>query len=64
MKKYQDKNNELNSLKHQNKGKCVTCGKTPRGTYWSEYFCADCNIERMDRINESLKQMQDKFKNA
>jgi hypothetical protein len=57
VKPYQDENDEGNSEQHQNDGVCVVCGKSPRGTVWSPYFCFECNVERMDRITKNLEDM-------
>ena len=36
------------------------CGKhrgRPAGTYWSPFWCVECNIERIDRINNRFSEM-------
>lgn len=55
MELYKDKNHEFNSSKYHTGKKCITKGcDKPAGTYWSEYWCVDCNIKRIDRINNSF----------
>ncbi len=36
------------------------CDK-PAGSYWSPYWCFDCNSDRMKRISTSLKNMVSDF---
>lgn len=58
---YQDPNNKGNSPKHHTGKKCVgdmgvvkKCDK-PAGTAWSPYWCFECNVIRMDKIDTFFK---------
>lgn len=58
MELYKDKKCEENSSKYHTGKECVenNCDK-PAGTAWSPYFCVDCNIKRMEKIDESLRKL-------
>jgi hypothetical protein len=36
---------------------CFDCGK-PAGTAWGPYFCPDCDVKRLDKIEANLKSIQ------
>lgn len=57
MSSYRDKASEGNSKKHLSGKDCIDCGE-PAGTAWSPYWCVDCNIKRMDRIDGQLSDLQ------
>ncbi len=55
---YQDLQNEGNSERHRTGKPCVERGcDQPAGTAWSPLWCPACNIERMDRIDASMKRL-------
>ena len=61
MKAYQDPNNKGNSSKYHTGKLCIEgCGR-PAGTAWSPYWCFECNVKRMDRINTQFDAIQDGF---
>ena len=39
---------------------CIECGE-PAGTAWGPYFCPDCDVERLDRIDASLEEIRRSF---
>ena len=54
---YNDKNDPGNGPKYHTGKLCVEgCGR-PAGTYWSPFWCVECNIERIDRINNRFSEM-------
>jgi hypothetical protein len=61
MKAYKDPNNEGNSEKYHTGEKCIKCKTKPAGTYWSLFWCFECNVKRMDRISEQLNQINEGF---
>jgi len=58
---YDDPNDEGNSEKYHTGKLCIECGKRPAGTAWSPYFCFECNVKRIKRIDEQLKQIKKKL---
>lgn len=56
MKAYQDKAHDGNSEKYRTGSTCIECDNQA-GTFWSELWCVDCNIRRMDRITAQLENM-------
>lgn len=62
MPNYSDPNDDGNSSKYHTGMKCIENGcNRPAGTAWSPHWCFECNVIRMDRINENLKKMQQTF---
>ena len=54
---YDDLNHEGNSKKYHTGKSCIEgCGR-PAGTKWSPYWCFECNVKRINRINSQLKQI-------
>lgn len=54
---YDDANHEGNSSKYHTGKLCIEgCGR-PAGTAWSLLWCFECNVERINRINEQFKQI-------
>ena len=33
---------------------CVECGNHNAGTLWGPFFCPDCDVKRLDRIDAGL----------
>lgn len=55
MQAFEDKNHEGNSKKYHTGKQCIEKGcNKPAGTAWSPYWCFDCNVERMRRIESQL----------
>jgi hypothetical protein len=58
---YDDPNHEGNSAKYHTGKLCIEgCGR-PAGTAWSPYWCFECNVERINRINEQFEQITKAF---
>lgn len=54
---FDDPNDEGNSPKYHTGKLCIEgCGRLA-GTAWSPYFCFECNVKRIRRINEELDQI-------
>jgi len=54
---YDDPKHEGNSEKYHTGKKCIEgCGK-PAGTLWSPHWCFECNVKRINRINEQFEQL-------
>lgn len=52
---YNDPNHPGNSARCHTGKLCIEgCGR-PAGTAWSPYWCFECNVRRIDRINTSLE---------
>lgn len=52
---YADRDDPRNGPDYQTGRKCIEgCGR-PAGTAWSPLWCFECNAERMDRIDRSLR---------
>lgn len=60
--KYRDPNCEENSAKYHTGKKCIEkyC-RNPAGTAWGELWCWQHNAERLDRIDKTLKKMEESF---
>lgn len=55
LERYEDPNDPGNSAAHHTGEPCVEgCGR-PAGTRWSPLWCFECNVERMRRIDTSLR---------
>lgn len=39
---------------------CIDCGKDA-GTLWGPYWCPDCDVIRLDRIDKSLNDLTEAF---
>lgn len=51
MKYYRDRDYKGNSPEHHTGKPCIEAGcDKPAGTVWSEHWCFEHNVERMDRI--------------
>lgn len=51
---YQNPDHPGNSSLHHNGKLCYyKCGR-PAGTQWSPVLCFECNVKRMDHINNSM----------
>lgn len=62
MKKHQDPKHSLNGKRYQTGKLCIESGcSRPAGTAWSPHWCQPCNAKRMDRISESLEQIERSF---
>ena len=58
LKPFEDPTHELNGPKYKTGKKCIEpdC-LSPAGTYWSPYWCFECNVKRMERITQSLEEL-------
>ena len=55
---FDDPTHEGNSPKYHTGKKCIVKGcDNPAGTWWSEYWCFECNVKRLNRISDSLESM-------
>lgn len=53
---YKDPDDEGNSAKYRTGKRCINKGcNNPAGTAWSEHWCFECNVKRMDSIGEFLE---------
>ncbi|MFH2074726.1 MAG: hypothetical protein ABIJ57_05180 [Pseudomonadota bacterium] len=54
---YKDPKHEGNSPKYHTGKECIEgCGR-PAGTAWGPYWCFECNIKRIDRINAQFEKI-------
>ena len=54
---YKNIEDEGNSKKYHTGKLCIEgCGR-PAGTAWSPYWCFECNVKRMNRINEGFERL-------
>ena len=52
---FEDPHNDGNSPRYHTGKKCIEgCGR-PAGTAWSPFWCFECNVERIKRIDTQLK---------
>jgi hypothetical protein len=59
MHAYEDPNHTGNSIRHHTGKLCYNkCGR-PAGTAWSPLLCFQCNVVRMNRINDSMKRIEE-----
>lgn len=59
MQRYEDPNDAGNAASHQTGKLCVNrCGR-PAGTQWSPLLCQPCNVVRMNRINDSMRLIEE-----
>ncbi|MDD5015480.1 MAG: hypothetical protein PHW73_10380 [Atribacterota bacterium] len=62
-KGYNDPEDEGNSEKYHTGKSCIEEGcSNPAGTFWSPYWCFECNVKRTDRITEQLTSILRSFK--
>lgn len=58
---YDDPNHEGNSEKYHTGKKCIEgCGR-PAGTAWGAYWCFECNVKRISRIDRQFEQMINRY---
>lgn len=63
MKAYEDPNHPANGPEHHTGKKCIAPGcNNPAGTAWSPFWCQSCNANRMNRIDESMRDIEAKMK--
>lgn len=53
---YEDPNHEGNSAKYLTGKRCIECGK-PAGTKWGKFWCFDCNVKRIKRIDKQFSDL-------
>ena len=59
MQRYEDPKDAGNAVSHQTGKLCVNrCGR-PAGTLWGPLLCHPCNVVRMNRINDSMKRIEE-----
>lgn len=52
---YDDRDDPRNGSEYWTGEVCIEPGCTnPAGTAWSPYWCYDCNVKRIDRINRQF----------
>ena len=57
MSGYDDPKHEGNGSAYHTGKLCVEgCGR-PAGTAWGKFWCFECNVERINRINNQLKKL-------
>lgn len=55
---YKDPDHPGNSSKHRTGRPCIETGcNEPAGTAWGPHWCMKHNIERIDRITQSLEEL-------
>lgn len=58
MKPYKDPDHPGNSAKYHTGKPCCEPGcDRPAGTLWSPYWCFECNVERIERINGQIAEI-------
>ena len=62
---FEDPDHEGNTSKYHTGKKCIEkdCNK-PAGTAWSPYWCFECNVKRIRRIDNQLLDIVKDFKNG
>jgi hypothetical protein len=56
---YNDIDDEGNSEQYHTAKKCIEPGcNNPAGTAWSPFWCVKHNMERMDKINRQMEEIQ------
>jgi len=54
---YDDPKHEGNSQKYHTGKTCIVAGcNKPAGTLWSPFWCFECNVRRIDRINKQFER--------
>ena len=62
MNAYENPNHEGNSSKYHTGKTCIKPGcNNPAGTTWSPYWCFECNVKRIKRIDGQLIKLQAGF---
>lgn len=62
MEKFEDPKYEGNSSKYHTGEPCIEEGcERPAGTWWSPYWCFECNVKRMKRISKQLNNFINKL---
>ena len=57
--KYKNMDDEGYDANHHTGKPCVTGGcQKPAGTLWGPYFCAECNVARIERINQRIEVLE------
>lgn len=56
MKAYADPSHPGNGKKYLTGKPCIKCGN-PAGTAWGPLWCFSCNVERIDKIDNSLNEI-------
>ena len=59
---HHDPNDPRNSGAYHTGKECAepVCTR-PAGTAWSSLWCRECNARRLDRIEESLQRIEERF---
>lgn len=56
---YSDPAHEGNSSKYHTGKPCAVSGcKNPAGTMWGTYWCFEHNVERIERTDKNLRELQ------
>ena len=54
---YRDPLDEGNSAYYHTGKPCITTGcEKPAGTWWGPYWCFDCNVAHIERINRKFEE--------
>ena len=62
LENYENQEYEGNSAKYHTGKPCIENGCTnPAGTVWSPYWCFQCNVKRMRRIDAAFKKIAKGF---
>lgn len=60
---FEDLNHEGNNPKYHTGKICVEPGcENKAGTWWSKYWCFECNIKRIKRIDSQFESLLSEFK--
>jgi hypothetical protein len=55
---YDDRDDPGNSSEYWTGKKCIESGcNNPAGTKWSPYWCFECNVKRIKRIDSQFAKM-------
>jgi len=58
MSGYDDINHPGNSKKYHTGKECITEGcHNPAGTAWGPYWCFECNVKRIEKIDKAFKKL-------
>lgn len=61
-KPYRDPRHRGNSKLYHTGRDCIEPGcRRPAGTAWSDLWCFECNVRRMDRIDRQLRDIMGRF---
>ena len=59
---FEDPEDYGNSTEFHTGKRCIEgCGR-PAGTYWSRFWCFECNVKRMRRVGGEIEQLCLDFK--